>query len=140
MNGFVCIIVYDIVCMGSPVSLYFLTKVVDQIWKDQHIHSYITLAGAWDGANSGIGMIMSGLPIESHIFFPASLYHTFSTLFYLLPRTSIRNNTVLASTLRLETTLQMTTNNSSLMLDIHRDTINSGNGQLRMSPPTVSTG
>ena len=84
--------------MGGPVSLYFLTKVVDQTWKDQHIHSYITLAGAWDGANSGIGMLMSGLPVVSNKYFSASLYRTFSSLFYLLPRTSIWNDTVLVST------------------------------------------
>ena len=45
--------------MGGPVSLYFLANVVDQKWKDQHIHSYVTLAGAWDGANSGLGMLVS---------------------------------------------------------------------------------
>ena len=71
---------------------------MDQKWKDQHIHSYVTLAGAWDGANDGLGMLLSGLPVESETYFPASLYHTFPSLFYLLPRTSIWNDTVLVST------------------------------------------
>ncbi len=84
--------------MGGPVSLYFLASVVDQQWKDQYIHSYITLAGAWNGANSGLGMLLSGLPVESKTYFPASLYRTFPSLFYLLPRTSIWNDTVLVST------------------------------------------
>ena len=41
--------------MGGPVSLYFLANMVNQQWKDQYIHSYVTLAGAWNGANSGLG-------------------------------------------------------------------------------------
>ena len=84
--------------MGGPVSLYFLTNEVDQDWKDQYIHSYVTLAGAWNGANSGLGTLLSGLPVASKTYFPASLYRTFSSLFYLLPRTSIWNDTVLVST------------------------------------------
>ena len=33
--------------LGGPVSLYFLTSIVTQEWKDTYIDSYIPLAGAW---------------------------------------------------------------------------------------------
>ena len=46
-NGGVTIIVHS---MGGPVSLYFLTSVVSQEWKDQFIHAYIPLSPAYAGA------------------------------------------------------------------------------------------
>ena len=36
--------------MSGPVSLYFLTSVVSQKWKDQYIHAYIPLYPAYAGA------------------------------------------------------------------------------------------
>lgn len=48
--------------MGGPVSLHFLTKVVDQQWKDTYIRSYITLAGVWAGNSNGICTLLSGPP------------------------------------------------------------------------------
>ena len=39
-----------VISMGGPVSLYFLTQVVNQEWKDMYIHSYIGLAAVWSGS------------------------------------------------------------------------------------------
>ena len=35
--------------IGGPVSHFFLTRVVNQEWKDTYIHSYIPIAAAWSG-------------------------------------------------------------------------------------------
>lgn len=46
--------------MGSPTSLYFLTKIVDQEWKDKHIRAYVTMAGVWHGAGKAAKAFVSG--------------------------------------------------------------------------------
>ena len=45
--------------MGGPVSLYFLTKFIDQNWKNKYIANYITLAGAWSGTNGDLLNLLS---------------------------------------------------------------------------------
>ena len=56
-NGGVTIIVHS---MGGPVSLYFLTSVVSQEWKDQYIHAYIPLSPAYAGAFGNLEAILFG--------------------------------------------------------------------------------
>ena len=56
-NGGVTIVVHS---MGGPVSLYFLTKVVSQEWKDHYIHAYIPLSPAYAGAFGIMGSILFG--------------------------------------------------------------------------------
>ena len=46
--------------MGAPTSLFFLTKVVDQVWKDTYIKAYVTLSGAWRGAAKVMRTMASG--------------------------------------------------------------------------------
>ena len=46
--------------MGGPTSLFFLTKVVDQVWKDTYIKAYVTLSGAWRGAAKVMRTMASG--------------------------------------------------------------------------------
>ena len=46
--------------MGSPTTLYFLTKFVNQAWKEQHIRVYVTMAGVWHGAGKAAKAFVSG--------------------------------------------------------------------------------
>ena len=46
--------------MGGPTSLYFLTKLVDQAWKEKYIKNYVTLSGAWRGLAKTVKMFASG--------------------------------------------------------------------------------
>ena len=85
--------------MGGPVSLYFLTRIVNQEWKDMYIHSYVTLAGAWSGGNAIIQNLLSGPGNETIGSLELrSLYRTFPSYYLLLARPSVWNNTVLVST------------------------------------------
>ena len=43
--------------MGGPVSHYFLTRVVNQEWKDTYIHSYIPIVAAWSGTNGLLALL-----------------------------------------------------------------------------------
>ena len=85
--------------MGGPVSLYFLTKIVDQQWKDTYIHSYITLAGAWAGTSGGVRTLISGPPPNpfTKIDF-RSLYRTMPSFYYLIPHVPVWKNTVIVTT------------------------------------------
>ena len=95
-NNKVTLVVHS---MGGPVSLYFLTRIVNQEWKDTYIANYITLAGAWCGANGGVRNLLTG---PSPNPFPKigfrSLYHSMPSFYYLLPRTSIWEDTVIVTT------------------------------------------
>ena len=46
--------------LGGPTSLFFLTKVVDQAWKDTYIKAYVTLSGVWRGAAKAAMAFVSG--------------------------------------------------------------------------------
>ena len=93
--------------MGGPVSLYFLTRVVSQKWKDTYIHSYVTLAGAWSGGNEVVPNIISG-PFENGTFSEVivgpdaeelrDLYRTLPSFYLLFPRAAAWNDTVLVVT------------------------------------------
>ena len=91
---------------GAPVSLYFLTSsnIVTQEWKDTYINAYITLAGAWSGANNDLEALISGPPDLAHLLYPVtrsklrSDYRTWPGPFWQLPRASVWNNTVLVYT------------------------------------------
>ena len=81
-----------VISMGGPVSLYFLTQVVNQEWKDTFIHSYVTLAAAWSGVNAVISALITPQPTNVFYFYeiPASgqelrsLFRTFPSLVSLL--------------------------------------------------------
>jgi lysophospholipase-3 len=45
---------------GCPVSLYLLTQIVSQEWKDQYIHAYIPISGPWRGSAALMGTLASG--------------------------------------------------------------------------------
>lgn len=46
--------------MGAPTTLFFLTKVVDQAWKDTYIRDYITISGVWRGCSKAVKSFASG--------------------------------------------------------------------------------
>ena len=100
-NTKVTIVVHS---MGGPVSLYFLTRLVSQEWKDTYIHSYITLSGAWSGGNAIMQNLLSG-PAETDSLTQIigslplrSLYRTLPGFYLLFPRASVWNDTVLVVT------------------------------------------
>ena len=100
-NRKVTIVVHS---MGGPVSLYFLTRVVSQEWKDTYIHSYVALAGAWSGGNGILPNIISGPTangtLEMQVGFEElrDLYRTFPSFYLLFPRAAAWNDTVLVVT------------------------------------------
>ena len=44
-------VVLFVTSQGGPVSLYFLTKIVSQAWKDTYIDTYIPVAAAFTGGS-----------------------------------------------------------------------------------------
>ena len=84
-NNPVTIIVHS---MGGPVSLYFLTQVVTQDWKDTYIKQYITLSAVWAGSIKSARSIVSGdnegIILDRPIWGRAS-QRTFQTTLWLLP-------------------------------------------------------
>lgn len=46
--------------MGAPVSLFFLTKVVDQAWKEKYLKAYVSMSGVWRGAANAAKAFVSG--------------------------------------------------------------------------------
>ena len=86
--------------MGGPVSLYFLTEVVDQQWKDTYIKHYITLSAVWAGSVKSVQAIISG--DNEGIFFDRPVWgrasqRTFQTTTWLLPPAGDvwgKNNTI----------------------------------------------
>ena len=74
--------------MGAINSLYFLTKYVDQAWKDTYLRTYITIAGAWRGAAKSAKAFASGdnegIPIDRDIWDRAGQRSSPSTA-WLLP-------------------------------------------------------
>ena len=92
--------------LGGPVTLYFLTHVVDQSWKDQYIHAYIPISGAWGGGCEVIQSLVSGLALidvpQLNLnwvpsgFVPAM--RSFESAYWLLPRSSNWGDTVVLTT------------------------------------------
>ena len=58
--------------MGAINSLYFLTKYVDQAWKDMYLRTYVSIAGVWRGAAKSAKAFASGdnegIPIDRDIW------------------------------------------------------------------------
>lgn len=48
--------------LGSPVSLYFLTNIATQQWKNKYLKAFITLSGVWKGAVKAVTSVVSGNP------------------------------------------------------------------------------
>lgn len=46
--------------MGTPVTLYFLTDIVDQSWKDKYLKAFISISGVWRGAANALKAPVSG--------------------------------------------------------------------------------
>ena len=74
--------------MGSPISLFFLTKFVNQSWKDRYIRAYITVSGVWHGAGKSIQAMVSGnndqIFVEKDIW-TREIQRTFPGNIWLLP-------------------------------------------------------
>ena len=95
-----------VISMGGPVSLYFLTQVVNQEWKDTFIHSYVTLAAAWSGLNGFLHALITPQPTNNFLFYetPASgqelrsLFRTFPSYYFVMNPGSVLNDTVVVST------------------------------------------
>lgn len=74
--------------MGGPISLYFLTQVVSEEWKQQHIKQYISLSSVWAGAIVSVQSIISGdnegIVIDKQIWGRATA-RSYQTSLWLLP-------------------------------------------------------
>ena len=96
-----------VISMGGPVSLYFLTQVVNQEWKDTYIHSYISLAASWSGA-AGVDFLLTPPPSNYFVFdfvsvdaSPEEIFlvtRSHASLFWLIPTASVFDDAVLVST------------------------------------------
>lgn len=87
--------------LGAPVSLHFLTAVVDQAWKDKHIHAYLTIGGAWAGAVKSLQTIITGLTsfdtdnglvilLEKFInSIIRPVFRSFGSVYWMMPRASV---------------------------------------------------
>ena len=105
--------------MGGPVSLYFLNKYVTQTWKDQYIHAYIPLSGAWTGGNRGLAQFVSEICVAcnpySKLF--TSSYKTMSSSVWLLPNPSVWGNEDLIET---QTKMYSANDYEEMFTDINR--------------------
>ena len=89
--------------LGGPVTLYFFNNLVNQDWKDKHIHAYIPLAGAWSGGNIALPALISGfhslvpsMPIVSEYLEDLSpAFQTFESMFWVLPHPDVSADIVL---------------------------------------------
>ena len=48
--------------LGSPTTLYFLTQVVSQEWKDKYLKAFVPLSGVWKGTVKAVIAVVSGNP------------------------------------------------------------------------------
>ena len=77
--------------MGGPVSLYFLNNIVTQAWKDQYIHAYVPLSGAWDGGALMMEALLSGVNEFGFLNTPrlwrelTNMTRTFQGSYWLVP-------------------------------------------------------
>ena len=95
--------------------MHFLTsEIVTQSWKDTYIGNFITLSGAWSGGNVALQAVVSGLDLNGrrrgnafNVFLQllekienalTPIIRSFQSIFFLLPRPSIWQNTVLVTT------------------------------------------
>ena len=94
-----------VISMGGPVSLYFLTQVVNQEWKDMYIHAYISLAAVWAGGFGILTAALSPPPAGSFALYPQasaedvlSVFHSFASTLWLIPRESAFKDITIVST------------------------------------------
>ena len=100
----VTLVVYS---MGGPVSLYFLTQVVNQEWKDTYIHGYVSLGAAWSGSNY-LFKLLTAPPeskfldiceIDADVEDIRDLYRSFASSYnFILPYESVWNDKILVVT------------------------------------------
>ena len=97
--------------MGGPVTLYFLTRVVSQVWKDRYVNAFVPLSGAWGGSNSVLQYQISGMdlstsidpcpPAQNIIIFSSfvsnlrSALRSLESMSWMLPEPSLWRDTVL---------------------------------------------
>ena len=95
--------------MGGLVSLHFLTGFagIDQNWKDQYIHAYVTVAAAWSGGAASLRNVISNVgpnwiprPIRGMISrYIVPILRTFESLPWLFPKPTVFDaDTVVVST------------------------------------------
>ena len=95
-----------VISMGGPVSLYFLTQVVNQEWKDMYIHSYIGLAAVWSGSSAILTSVLTPPPTGTFLVYPIqasvqdllSMYRSFASPHWLVPRASAFQDITIVST------------------------------------------
>ena len=87
---------------GGPVSLYFLTRLVTQDWKDTYIDTYIPLAAAFAGGSHLIHILLTGPVILSGTAVDEvdtrDEDRTIPAIYWLIPHASFWNDTVLVVT------------------------------------------
>ena len=93
--------------MGAPTSLYFLNTdngIVTQQWKDQYIHAYVTLSGAWAGSPILLQEVISGnnlgLPGDILDKFFRSISRTLESSVWLFPYPDIFKSTIVSTPTR----------------------------------------
>ena len=95
-------VVLFVASQGGPVSLYFLTKIVSQAWKDTYIDSYIPVAAAFTGANHLIHILLTGPVLLTGTAVDdvdtRAEDRTIPALYWLMPHASFSNDTVLVVT------------------------------------------
>ena len=120
------------ISMGGLVSLYFLTQIVNQEWKDKFIHSYITLAAAWSGASTFLvdvltqppaNVLLSRYEIQASVEELRDLIRSFASSYFLSPHKSVWKDTILVTPTDNYTASDY--QSFSVMLDIHKDTLSS---------------
>ena len=94
-----------VISMGGPVSLYFLTQVVNQEWKDMYIHSYVSLAATWAGTFGVLTAALSPPPPSTYAVYPQastqdvlSVFRSFASTLWLIPRESAFKDITIVST------------------------------------------
>ena len=58
--------------LGSPTTLYFLSQVASQQWKDKYIKAFVSLSGVWKGTVKGISAVTSGNPEGIPVITPST--------------------------------------------------------------------
>ena len=48
--------------LGSPTTLYFLTQIASQDWKDKYLKAFVPLSGVWKGAVKTLTSVVTGNP------------------------------------------------------------------------------
>ena len=74
--------------MGSPVTLYFLTHVVNQKWKDKYLKAFVPLSGVWKGTVKILVSIVTGDPQGIPGVSPSTVRHlqrSSPATYFLLP-------------------------------------------------------